>query len=232
MKVLVGLGNPGEKYKNNRHNVGFQIADLIADKYSNSKWTNKFKGSFCTCWLENEKFLILKPETFMNNSGQSVQSLANFYKLKPSDLIIFHDDLDLVVGRIKLKHSGSHAGHNGLKSIHQIFGNEYVRVRVGIDRPKDKKSVSSYVLSDFTTSDAKYIKKAKNLILYGTKALVSDDYNSFNKMTEKKSTQPEEKTNIEVKDLELKGIPDSSIDKLSKTGKSLSFLGKLLKKTI
>jgi PTH1 family peptidyl-tRNA hydrolase len=153
MKVLVGLGNPGEKYKHTRHNIGFAVVDEIAKKYSQTTWVKKFNGKFCQCWSEGNKFLLLKPETFMNNSGHSVAAIIAFYKLNINDLIVIHDDLDLEVGQIKIKHKGGHAGHNGIKSIHHAIGEKYTRVKIGIGHPGNKNEVSSYVLSNFTKSD-------------------------------------------------------------------------------
>lgn len=230
MKILIGLGNPGEKYKYTRHNVGFQIVDAIAEKYSGLNWKKNFQGSYCTCFLEKEKFLILKPETFMNNSGQSVQAITSFFKSKSSDLIIFHDELDLIVGKIKVKLSGGHGGHNGLKSIHQIFGDNYVRVRVGIDRPSDKKSVSSYVLSNFTVSDAQHIERAKSLILSEIPALVSGSFNSFSDNINKKAFRSLKKSDTQMNEPTFADTSESSRDLLSENNKSLSFLAKLLRK--
>tara|TARA_A100001011_G_C14118383_1_gene760102 strand:+ start:69 stop:767 length:699 start_codon:yes stop_codon:yes gene_type:complete len=230
MKILIGLGNPGEKYKYTRHNVGFQIVDAIAEKYSDLNWKNKFQGSYCTCYLKKEKFLILKPETFMNNSGQSVQAITSFYKSKSSDLIIFHDELDLIVGKIKVKLSGGHGGHNGLKSINQIFGDNYVRVRIGIDRPSEKKLVSSYVLSNFPMSDAQQIERAKKLILSEIPALVSENYKGFSDNIYKKALRSLKKSELQITEPEFAHTSDPSNDPLPENNKNLSFLAKLLGK--
>ena len=179
MKVLVGLGNPGEKYKYTRHNIGFSVVDKIAEKYSQTTWVKKFNGKFCECWSEGEKFLLLKPETFMNNSGQSVIAIVNFYKLSVDDIIVLHDDLDLKVGQIKIKHKGGHAGHNGIRSIHQAIGEKYTRVRIGVGHPGDKTKVSSYVLSDFSKSDNIQMEYFIKDCITGINALISSNYSGF-----------------------------------------------------
>ena len=176
MKIIIGLGNPGEKYKETRHNIGFEILDAISNKHSQSKWIKRFHGLYCECWSEEQKFILLKPTTFMNNSGKSAASIVNFFKLKPSELIIIHDDLDLKIGQIKIKFSGGHAGHNGLKSIHQAIGDNYVRLRIGIGRPNEKADVSSYVLSKFTKSQNDIIETYKSLVVSELNALINEKY--------------------------------------------------------
>jgi PTH1 family peptidyl-tRNA hydrolase len=179
MKVLVGLGNPGEKYKYNRHNIGFSIVDKIAEIYSQTTWVKKFHGKFCQCWFNEKKFLLLKPETFMNNSGLSVAAIIAFYKLNINDLIVLHDDLDLNVGQIKIKHKGGHAGHNGIRSIHQVIGDQYTRIRIGIGHPGNRNEVSSYVLSDFTKSDNIQMESFIRDCVTGINELISDNCVNF-----------------------------------------------------
>ena len=179
MKVFVGLGNPGEKYKHTRHNIGFAVVDEIAKKYSQTTWVKKFHGKFCQCWSEEKKFLLLKPETFMNHSGHSVAAIIAFYKLNINDLIVFHDDLDLKVGQIKIKHKGGHAGHNGIKSIHQAIGDQYTRVKIGVGHPGNKNEVSSYVLSNFTKSDNIAIEALTKSCTAGVNNLISENFTNF-----------------------------------------------------
>ena len=169
MKILVGLGNPGEKYKFNRHNVGFLVVDKIAEDFAVSAWKKGFKGLMCECHTKNEKFLLFKPETFMNNSGFAVMAITQFYKLTSDDIIVFQDDLDLKFGQIKIKRCGGHAGHNGIRSIHNFIGEEYTRVRIGIGHPKEKNKVSSYVLSNFCSPEAEELQQ----ILEGCKDNIS-----------------------------------------------------------
>ena len=155
MKLFVGLGNPGAKYQNNRHNIGFMALDQIASDHGFSPWKKKFQGQMCDGRLGREKVTLLKPETFMNLSGQSVGEAMRFYKLTPADVVVFHDELDLAPTKIKCKTGGGHAGHNGLRSIHQHIGVEYDRVRMGIGHPGHKDKVASYVLNDFAKAELK-----------------------------------------------------------------------------
>jgi PTH1 family peptidyl-tRNA hydrolase len=149
MKLFVGLGNPGAKYAENRHNVGWMAVDAIARAHGFGPERAKFQGRLAEGTLGGEKVLILKPETFMNLSGQSVGEAVRFHKLAPDDVIVFHDELDLAPGRLRVKHGGGHAGHNGLRSLHQHIGPDYRRVRIGIGHPGDKNRVADYVLRDF-----------------------------------------------------------------------------------
>lgn len=156
MKLFVGLGNPGEKYSQNRHNIGFMAVDRIAES-GFSPWKSKFQGALAEGRLGSEKVVLLKPETFMNLSGQSVGEAMRFYKLTPDDVTVFHDELDLAPGKVRLKTGGGHAGHNGLRSIHQHIGPEYNRVRLGIGHPGHKDKVARYVLSDFAKQEAAWL---------------------------------------------------------------------------
>ncbi|MFT6933075.1 MAG: PTH1 family peptidyl-tRNA hydrolase, partial [Paracoccaceae bacterium] len=149
MQLWVGLGNPGAKYANNRHNIGFMALDRIAEDHGFAPWRGKFQGSLSEGRLGSQKIMLLKPETFMNLSGQSVGEAMRFFKLTPEDITVFHDELDLVPGKVRVKQSGGHAGHNGLRSLHAHIGETYTRVRLGIGHPGHKDRVAAYVLSDF-----------------------------------------------------------------------------------
>ena len=138
MKLWVGLGNPGAKYAGNRHNIGFMALDRVAEDHSFAPWRSKFQASLTEGRLGSEKVLLLKPETFMNLSGQSVGEAMRFYKLDSTDITVFHDELDLAPGKCRVKAGGGHAGHNGLRSIHQHIGPHYDRVRLGIGHPGHK----------------------------------------------------------------------------------------------
>lgn len=157
MKLFVGLGNPGPKYAMNRHNIGFMVLDRIAEDHGFAPWRGKFQGSVSEGRLGREKVVLLKPETFMNLSGQSVGEAMRFYKLEPGDITVFHDELDLAPGKTRVKSGGGHAGHNGLRSIHQHIGAEYDRVRLGIGHPGHKDKVAGYVLRDFAKADADWL---------------------------------------------------------------------------
>jgi len=153
MYLVVGLGNPGEKYARNRHNIGFMAADEIVRRHSFSAYRAKFQGEISEGKIGTEKVLVLKPQTFMNESGRSVKEAVTFYKIAPEDIIVLHDELDLTPGKLRVKRGGGHAGHNGLRSIHAHVGEGYARVRLGIGHPGSKDRVTGHVLKDFAKSD-------------------------------------------------------------------------------
>lgn len=155
--LLVGLGNPGTEYARTRHNVGFMAVDELVRRYSFDSFKSKFKGQIATGTIDTNKVMLLKPETYMNLSGESVLRACTFYKIKPEDVIVFHDDMDLAVGKVKVKRGGSAGGHNGLKSIDSHIGQNYIRVRIGVDRPEHKEDVVNWVLSKFNPSDKQTI---------------------------------------------------------------------------
>lgn len=158
--LLVGLGNPGDKYKNNRHNIGFMAIETIAENYGFSPFRSKFQGQISEGRIGGQKVALLKPDTFMNNSGQSVAAAAKFFKIDPENIIIFHDELDLSPGKARVRLGGGNAGHNGLKSIQSHLGSPNTwRVRIGIGHPGDKNRVSGYVLSDFAKVDQEWVER-------------------------------------------------------------------------
>jgi PTH1 family peptidyl-tRNA hydrolase len=152
VKLIIGLGNPGDKYDKTRHNAGFMVVDSLFDKYSFNQFNDKFHGVFAKGEIGNSSIILLKPHTFMNLSGRSAQECAHFFKIPIEDIIVIHDELDLELGRVKIKIGGSNAGHNGLKSLDENIGNGYTRLRFGIDRPEFGSS-SSYVLSNFSKEE-------------------------------------------------------------------------------
>lgn len=157
MQMFIGLGNPGARYAGNRHNIGFMALDAIADAHSFGPWRQKFQADVSEGRLGSEKVLLLKPQTFMNLSGQSAGEALRYLKLDPSDLWVFHDELDLAPGKIKIKTGGGHAGHNGLRSLIQHVGPEFHRVRLGIGHPGHKDQVTNYVLQDFARADSDWL---------------------------------------------------------------------------
>lgn len=179
MKLFVGLGNPGAKYAGNRHNIGYMAVERIAADHGFSGWRKGFQGLVAEGRLGPEKVVLLKPETFMNLSGQSVRAAADFYKLGPEDLVVFHDELDLAPGKCRVKQGGGHAGHNGLRSIHAHLGEAYGRVRLGIGHPGHKDAVSAYVLHDFAKADQDWLDDLLRGISDGAAALAAGDATRF-----------------------------------------------------
>ena len=158
MKLIVGLGNPGEKYARNRHNIGFMAVEEIARGYTFGPWKRRFQGLAAEGQVGTEKCLLLKPGTYMNESGRAAGEAMRFYKLSLADVIVIHDELDLQPGKVRVKTGGGNAGHNGLKSVSAHIGNDYKRVRLGIGHPGDKAMVSHYVLTDFAKADKEWLE--------------------------------------------------------------------------
>jgi PTH1 family peptidyl-tRNA hydrolase len=153
MRLFVGLGNPGPAYVGNRHNIGFMALQALAKHHGISPWRRRFQGVAVEGDVGGEKVLLLLPGTFMNESGRAVAEATNFYKLGLSDIVVFHDELDLSAGKLRVKTGGGNAGHNGLRSITAHVGNDYRRVRFGIGHPGDKNLVERYVLNDFAKDE-------------------------------------------------------------------------------
>jgi peptidyl-tRNA hydrolase, PTH1 family len=158
MKLFVGLGNPGQNYALNRHNVGFMAVDAIAATHGFSDWRKRFSGLVAEGRLGAVQVLLLKPLTFMNASGRAVGEAVRFYKLDQDDVVVFHDDLDLVPGKVRVKTGGGVAGHNGLRSMTAHIGNDYVRVRIGIGRPAQRDRTTNHVLGNFAKSDHTWLE--------------------------------------------------------------------------
>jgi len=158
MRLFVGLGNPGSKYANNRHNIGFSVVDEIARRHGFAPWRRRFQGETSEGTLERERVVLLKPTTFMNESGRAVQEAANFFKLAAGEIVVFQDELELPPGKVRVKVGGGIAGHNGLRSISSHIGNDYRRVRLGIGHPGVKELVHGHVLSDFAKSDRPWVQ--------------------------------------------------------------------------
>ena len=153
MLLLVGLGNPSPDNEHNRHNIGFKVIDGINKKFSLSKQKPKFKGLLTTGIIEDKKVYAIKPLTFMNNSGQAIRELIEYFKIDLKDVFVFHDDLDIEFGKIKAKFAGSSAGHNGIESIDKFIGKDYSRIRIGIGRPDSEDEVADHVLKNFNEEE-------------------------------------------------------------------------------
>lgn len=179
MRLFVGLGNPGKQYQLNRHNIGFMALDVIVERHKFSGWEKKFQGLVSSGSLGGEKVLLLKPQTFMNVSGQSVQAAAAFYKILPDDIVVFHDELDLAPGKLRVKKGGGAAGHNGLRSIDEHLGQMYWRVRLGIGHPGMREMVSGYVLGNFGDFDEKWLVPLMSGIAENAERLAKGDTAGF-----------------------------------------------------
>lgn len=180
MKVFVGLGNPGAKYAGNRHNIGFMALDRIAADHGFGPWKSAFKAQVAEGRLGPVKVLLVKPQTFMNLSGESVRAALDFYKLGPDAVTVFHDELDLAPGKARVKQGGGHAGHNGLRSIHAHLGTDaYARVRLGIGHPGHKDAVAAYVLHDFAKADQDWLDALLRSLSDGAAALAEGDAARF-----------------------------------------------------
>ncbi len=180
MWLIVGLGNPGDKYKGNRHNVGFMTVDQIADDHMFPNFKSKFQGEITEGRLAGEKVALLKPMTFMNESGRSVRKAADFYKIPPERIIVFYDELDIAPGKIKIKQGGGSGGHNGIKSMDAHLGSkDYWRVRLGIGHPGDKNRVSGYVLSDFSKAEQEWLPDFIDALSKNVNYLVEGNHLDF-----------------------------------------------------
>ncbi|HXX50895.1 MAG TPA: aminoacyl-tRNA hydrolase [Xanthobacteraceae bacterium] len=158
MLLLVGLGNPGARYGGNRHNIGFMAVQEVAKRHGIGPWRRRFQGVACEGPLGGKRTLLLLPGTYMNESGRAVAEAVHFYKLSPADVVVFHDEIDLPPGKVRVKVGGGIAGHNGLRSISEHIGNDYRRVRIGVGHPGNKDLVQHYVLSDFAKSDRDWVE--------------------------------------------------------------------------
>ncbi|SDX45909.1 aminoacyl-tRNA hydrolase [Roseicitreum antarcticum] len=179
MQLWVGLGNPGAKYAQNRHNIGFMALDRIAQDHGFAPWRTRFQGLCAEGTLGGARVTLQKPQTFMNLSGQSVGEATRFFKLEVGAVTVFHDELDLAPGKLRLKTGGGHAGHNGLRSIHQHLSPDYARVRLGIGHPGHKDRVAGYVLHDFAKADADWLDDLLRGISDGAVALAAGDGPGF-----------------------------------------------------
>ena len=188
MKIFVGLGNPTAEYAATKHNVGFMLADLLADKISADNWREKFNALIAESFFEGEKILIVKPQTFMNLSGEAVAPIMNFYKIDVQNLVVAHDDMDLPLGMIRLRPKGSGGGHHGIESIIRHIGTQnFPRVRIGVGRPPQNWSVNHHVLSPFTQEDADKISAALEELVPAVLCIFSEGINNaMNKFNPKR----------------------------------------------
>jgi PTH1 family peptidyl-tRNA hydrolase len=164
MRLLVGLGNPGTRYAGNRHNIGFMIVDAIARRHGVGPWRRRFQGVAVEGTIGGERVLLLLPGTYMNESGLAVAEATRFYRIEVGDIVVFHDEIDLPPGKIRVKTGGGAAGHNGLRSISAHVGNDYRRVRIGVGHPGAKELVQPYVLGDFAKAERPWVEAMCDII--------------------------------------------------------------------
>jgi PTH1 family peptidyl-tRNA hydrolase len=179
MRLIVGLGNPGPEYAHHRHNVGFQAVDAIARRYGLGPWRKRFSGEAAEGAIAGDKVLVLKPLTYMNESGRAVVEAAHFYKAAAEDVVVIHDELDLVPGKVRVKRGGGAAGHNGLRSTDAAIGPDYLRIRFGIGHPGDKSRVTPYVLSNFAKDEKPMVEAVSDAIADALPMLLNGDDAGF-----------------------------------------------------
>lgn len=179
MKLFVGLGNPGAEYAKTRHNIGFMAADAIASDHGFSSWKTKYSALIAEGRIGGEKILLMKPQTFMNKSGNAVGQAARFHKIPPEDVFVFYDELDVAPGKLKVKQGGGNGGHNGLRSIDTVLANPYWRIRLGIGHPGDKARVNGWVLGNFAKEDADWLERMLDAVSRETPMLTGPDKNLF-----------------------------------------------------
>lgn len=179
MYAIIGLGNPDGKYANNRHNLGFLAIDELARKFEAPAYENKFDSQFSRIKIADRVVFLLKPMTYMNNSGIAAAKLRNFYKIPVENIYVIYDELDLALGKVKIKQGGGDGGHNGIKSLDAHIGKNYWRVRFGIDHPGHKDMVTSYVLSDFTNGERKEVDEKLQAITKHAELLVKGERELF-----------------------------------------------------
>ena len=179
MLLFVGLGNPNPNNKNNRHNVGFHVIDAINQKFKLSKQKPKFKGLLTTGTIGEQKVYAIKPLTFMNSSGVCIKELAEYFKIEVKNIFVFHDDMDIDVGKVRAKFGGSSAGHNGIESIDKNIGKNYSRIRIGVGRPKNNSTGAEHVLDDFSTEEQQSMEDVTKNIISSLSVLIKKDLDLF-----------------------------------------------------
>ena len=186
MMLLVGLGNPNPNNKNNRHNIGFLVIDAINEKFKLSKQKPKFKGLLTTGKIDEQKVFAIKPLTFMNSSGICIKELVEYFKIDASNIFVFHDDMDISIGKVKVKFGGSDAGHNGIESIDKNIGKHYSRIRIGIGRPKINSLGVDHVLDNFSLEEKKKVEELTESIINSLSILIKKDLDLFSSKVNQK----------------------------------------------
>ena len=186
MLLLVGLGNPNPNNLNNRHNIGFSIIDAINTKFKLSKQKPKFKGLLTTGIINEQKVFAIKPLTFMNSSGICIRELLDYFKIETKDVFVFHDDMDIVVGKVKVKFGGSNAGHNGIESLDKNIGKDYSRIRIGIGHPKINSTGAEHVLDNFSSDEKQSVEEITDGIIKSLPVLIRKDLDLFSSQVNQK----------------------------------------------
>ena len=186
MQLFVGLGNPNPNNTNNRHNVGFSAIDAINIKYKLSKQKPKFKGLLTTGMINGQKIYAIKPLTFMNSSGVCIKELLEYFKIEAKDVFVFHDDMDIDIGKVKVKFDGGNAGHNGIESIDKNIGKQYSRIRIGIGRPKNDSTGAEHVLDNFSKDEKQCIEEMTTNITESLPILIKKDLDLFSSKVNQK----------------------------------------------
>ena len=179
MLLLVGLGNPNPNNSNNRHNIGFSVIDAINQKFKLSKQKPKFKGLLTTGKIDEQKVFAIKPLTFMNNSGVCIKELIEYFKIEVKNVFVFHDDMDIDIGKVKVKFGGSNAGHNGIDSIDKNIGKSYSRIRIGVGRPKNNSTGAEHVLENFSVEEKQCMEEVTKNIIESMSILIKKDLDLF-----------------------------------------------------
>jgi peptidyl-tRNA hydrolase, PTH1 family len=229
--LIAGLGNPGAQYAKNRHNIGFMAADEIVRRHNFSPWQKKFSGLVSEGILDGEKCIVIKPQTFMNNSGQAVGAALKFYKLELKDLVVIYDELDLFPGKLRVKTGGGSGGHNGIKSIDAHCGKDYRRVRVGIGHPGAKELVLRYVLGDFAKVEHEWLDPMRDAIAEAAPLLAkSDDSGFMNKVAVSLGQGDQRKAEPPKAESHIPQARPHAAPKLPQTGPMAAMLRKLFGK--
>ncbi|MEP0519423.1 MAG: aminoacyl-tRNA hydrolase [Hyphomicrobiales bacterium] len=234
MILLVGLGNPGTQYAGNRHNIGFHTVDDIHSRHGFAPWRDRFQGQIAAGAIDGEKVTLLKPSTYMNESGRAVGEAVRFFKIQLEDIIVFYDELDLAPGKVRVKTGGGAGGHNGIRSIDAHIGKEYQRVRIGIGHPGHKDLVSRYVLSDFAKSDAVWLGPLITGLSKTVPVLLKDGPSNFlNKLALSQQATASEAPDKPARQVPRKSSASVAKDKdnKTKTGPMAAALKALLPKT-
>jgi len=186
MLLLVGLGNPNLNSTNNRHNVGFLVIDAINEKFKLSKQKPKFKGLLTTGKIEDQKVFAIKPLTFMNSSGICIKEIVEYFKIEVKNIFVFHDDMDIDIGKVKVKFGGSSAGHNGIESLDKNIGKHYSRIRIGIGRPKNNSTGAEHVLNNFSSDEKQTVDEVTHNIIKSISTLIKKDLDLFSSKVNQK----------------------------------------------